>query len=42
MADIFQPCVWNLALIFLKQDGFVVPAWVAQPDGAPRGAVVVL
>ena len=24
------------------QDGFVVPAWVAQPDGAPRGAVVVL
>ena len=25
-----------------SQDGFVVPAWVAQPDGAPRGAVVVL
>lgn len=23
-------------------DGFVFPAWVAQPDGAPRGAVVVL
>lgn len=25
-----------------SQDGFVVPAWVAQPDGAPQGAVVVL
>ena len=25
-----------------SQDGFVVPTWVAQPDGAPRGAVVVL
>ena len=23
-------------------DGFVFPAWVAQPDAAPRGAVVVL
>ena len=23
-------------------DGFVVPAWVARPEGAPRGAVVVL
>ena len=23
-------------------DGFVLPAWVAQPDVAPRGAVVVL
>ena len=23
-------------------DGFVVPAWVATPDAAPRGAVVVL
>ena len=23
-------------------DGFLVPAYVAQPDGAPRGAVVVL
>ena len=23
-------------------DGFVVPAWVAQPEGTPRGAVVVL
>ena len=23
-------------------DGFVLPAWVARPEGAPRGAVVVL
>ena len=23
-------------------DGFVLPAWVAEPDTAPRGAVVVL
>ncbi|MFT4241908.1 MAG: dienelactone hydrolase family protein [Acidovorax sp.] len=23
-------------------DGFTVPAWVAEPDAAPRGAVVVL
>ncbi|MBU4425023.1 MAG: dienelactone hydrolase family protein [Gammaproteobacteria bacterium] len=25
-----------------SKDGFVVPAWVAQPDGSPRGAIVVL
>ncbi|MDD2546831.1 MAG: dienelactone hydrolase family protein [Burkholderiaceae bacterium] len=25
-----------------SSDGGVVPAWVAEPDGAPRGAVVVL
>lgn len=23
-------------------DGFVLPAWVAEPDTTPRGAVVVL
>ncbi len=23
-------------------DGFVLPAWVAEPDAPPRGAVVVL
>ena len=26
----------------MSGDGFVVPAWVAEPDAAPRGAVVVL
>ena len=26
----------------MSGDGFVVPAWVAEPDVAPRGAVVVL
>ena len=25
-----------------SSDGFVVPAWVAQPQGTPRGAVVVV
>ena len=25
-----------------SSDGFVVPAWVAQPKGTPRGAVVVV
>ena len=25
-----------------SRDGFTFPAWVAQPDTAPRGAVVVL
>ncbi|UCU99553.1 dienelactone hydrolase family protein [Acidovorax radicis] len=25
-----------------SSDGFVVPAWVAQPEGTPRGAVVVV
>lgn len=25
-----------------SSDGFVVPAWVARPEGTPRGAVVVL
>lgn len=24
------------------QDGTQIPAWLAQPDGTPRGAVVVL
>ena len=25
-----------------SSDGFVAPAWVARPEGSPRGAVVVL
>ena len=25
-----------------SSDGFVAPAWVAKPEGTPRGAVVVL
>lgn len=29
-------------LDLVSGDGFVVPAWVAEPDAPPRGAVVVL
>lgn len=30
------------AVILPTPDGFSLPAWVAMPEGAPRGAVVVL